>query len=179
MGATGLRVTGGRLGGRRLRAPTRGARPTSDRVREALFARLGDLRGTTVLDLYAGSGVLGVEAASRGAGCIVFVERAAGCLATLRANLRAVGLDDSCRVLRADVPDAVRRLGRLGARFDLVLLDPPSGPLLNDRYRGAEFYCEGKKIYLYSSGSSNPRLIVYATADAPPRSNAKDGSESK
>ena len=127
MGTTGLRVTGGRLGGRRLRAPARGVRPTSDRVREALFARLGDLRGTTVLDLYAGSGALGVEAASRGAARVVFVERSAGCLAALRANLRAVGLEDVGRVVRGDAPAAIRRLGRLGARFDLVLLDPPYG----------------------------------------------------
>jgi 16S rRNA (guanine966-N2)-methyltransferase len=130
MAAGRLRVTGGRLGGRWLRAPARGVRPTADRVREALFARLGDLAGTTVLDLYAGSGALGMEAASRGAVRVVFVERAAASLAVLRENLDALGLRETSRVVRGDAPLAVRRLGREGERFDLVLLDPP--------YAGAE-----------------------------------------
>ena len=63
----GLRLTGGQLGGRRLRAPRSGVRPTSDRVRESLFARLVDLEGAAVLDLFAGTGALGFEALSRGA----------------------------------------------------------------------------------------------------------------
>lgn len=125
MGTGGLRVTGGRLLGRRLRAPARGTRPTGDRVREALFARLGDLGGMRVLDLYAGSGALGIEAVSRGAHSVVFVERAPGALAVLRQNLAAVGLTAEARVVGDDVPRALRRLGRSGERFDLVLLDPP------------------------------------------------------
>lgn len=125
MAARGVRVTGGRLAGRRLRAPARGVRPTSDRVRESLFARLGDLGGTAVLDLYAGTGVLGVEALSRGAESLVCVEKAASTLAVLRANLAALGLADAVRVVAGDVSRAVRRLGAEGARFDLVLADPP------------------------------------------------------
>lgn len=125
MAATGVRVTGGRLRGRRLRAPTRGTRPTSDRVRESLFTRLGDLGGTAVLDLYAGTGVLGVEAASRGASTLVFVERAPHCAAVLKDNLRRLGLEMCSRVLVEDAAHAVRGLGRRGDRFDLVLLDPP------------------------------------------------------
>ena len=70
-----MRVTGGRLGGRRLVAPPTGVRPTADRVREALFARLLDLDGVCALDLYAGTGALGIEALSRGASRAVFVER--------------------------------------------------------------------------------------------------------
>ena len=125
MKATGIRVTGGRLGGRRLRAAARGVRPSSDRVREALFARLGDLTGWLVLDLYAGTGVLGAEAISRGAERVVFVERAPACLALLRANVEALGLDPVARIVAGDAPRAVRRLGRAGDRVDLVLLDPP------------------------------------------------------
>ena len=123
-GGRELRVTGGRLGGRRLRAPSRGVRPTADRVREAVFARLGDLEGAAVLDLYAGSGALGVEAASRGAASVVFVERAPATRAVLRANLDALGLGDS-QVIAADAARAVAQLGREGRRFDLVLVDPP------------------------------------------------------
>ena len=83
-----MRVIAGTLGGRRLKAPPgRGTRPTSDRVREALFAMLGDLDGARVLDLFAGTGALGIEALSRGAASAVFVERDARAAAVLRANL--------------------------------------------------------------------------------------------
>ena len=121
-----MRVTGGRLGGRRLRARRSGTRPTADRVRVALFARLGDLDGARVLDLYAGTGALGIEALSRGAREVVFIERAARSLAVLRANLASLGLDDrtpasspATRSAASSDSDARR------VRFDLVLLDPP------------------------------------------------------
>ena len=88
-----MRVVAGTLGGRRLRAP-RGTdtRPTSDRVREAVFSMLGPLDGMRVLDLFAGSGALGIEALSRGATHAVFVERTRPALDVLRANLEALGL---------------------------------------------------------------------------------------
>lgn len=120
-----LRVTGGRLAGRRLRAPRSGLRPTGDRVRESLFARLPDLEGAAVLDLFAGTGALGIEALSRGAASLVSVERARKAVAVLRANVAALRLDSSTRVMAVDVVEAVRRLGLDGVRFDLVLVDPP------------------------------------------------------
>ena len=120
-----LRVVGGRLSGRRFRAPRGGVRPTSDRVREALFGRLGNLEGARVLDLYAGSGALGIEAISRGAVEATFVEREARTLVVLRANLAALGIDSIASVAPGDVPAVVRRLGRAKERFDLVLIDPP------------------------------------------------------
>jgi 16S rRNA (guanine966-N2)-methyltransferase len=120
-----LRVTGGSLSGRRFRVPQDAVRPTSDRVREALFGRLGDLEGVRALDLYAGSGALGIEAISRGAARVTFVEQAASTLAVLRANLAALGVDSLASVVAGDVPAAVRRLGRVEERFDLVLVDPP------------------------------------------------------
>jgi 16S rRNA (guanine966-N2)-methyltransferase len=120
-----MRVTGGSLGGRRLRAAPVGTRPSSDRVRVALFARVGDLEGARVLDLYAGTGTLGIEALSRGAAEAVFVERAARSLAVLRANLDALELAPRTRVLTGDAVKVVERLGRQGERFDLALLDPP------------------------------------------------------
>lgn len=94
-------------------------------MREALFARLGDLEGAQVLDLFAGSGALGIEALSRGADSAVFVERAAAALAVLRSNLAELALDGKSEVLRGEASAAVRRLGRAGRRFDLLLLDPP------------------------------------------------------
>jgi pantetheine-phosphate adenylyltransferase len=91
-------------------------------VREALFARLEPLEGLTVLDLFAGSGALGIEALSRGARRAVFVDRAAGSVSILRRNLRELGLQARARVVRGD---ALAVLPRLRERFDLVLLDPP------------------------------------------------------
>ena len=124
-GESNLRVTGGRLSGRRLRAPAKGTRPTSDRVREALFARLEPLDGLDVLDLYAGSGALGIEALSRGAGSVVFVERAAHGAGVLRANLASLELEDRSRVVQSDAIRALRGLDGAGERFDLVFMDPP------------------------------------------------------
>lgn len=119
------RVISGVAGGRRLKVPRTGVRPTGDRAREALFNSLGsllELRGASVLDLYAGSGALGLEALSRGAGVVVFVESSPGVLPVLRANLDAVGLPGG-RVVAGSVPTVVG--GAAPAAFDLVLADPP------------------------------------------------------
>jgi 16S rRNA (guanine966-N2)-methyltransferase len=119
-----MRIVAGRFGGRRLSAPPgRGTRPTSDRVREALFSILGPLAGARVLDLYAGSGALGIEALSRGAASAVFVERDARAAAVLRSNLDALGADGDIR--RVDAIAALRDARRRGETYDLVLCDPP------------------------------------------------------
>jgi 16S rRNA (guanine966-N2)-methyltransferase len=120
-----VRVVGGRLGGRRLKAvPGRGTRPTSDRVREALFGVLGErVEGARVLDLFAGTGALGIEAMSRGAGSAVLVEQAAPAVAVIRANLEALDLDDTVKVRRTRVETYLRT--QRDGPFDLVLLDPP------------------------------------------------------
>jgi 16S rRNA (guanine966-N2)-methyltransferase len=121
-----VRVVAGEFKGRRLRMP-RGAptRPTADRVREALFSMLGDVTGARVLDLYAGSGALGIEALSRGAATAVFVERDARAAAAIRANLDAVGVE-----AEISGQDALAYLTRADGVFDLVFCDPPydSGP---------------------------------------------------
>jgi 16S rRNA (guanine966-N2)-methyltransferase len=100
-------------------------RPTADRVRESLFARLGGLPGARVLDLFAGTGALGFEALSRGAANVVFVERSARVRGVLERNVDRLGLAADCRVMGGEARGAVARLGREGARFDLVLMDPP------------------------------------------------------
>jgi 16S rRNA (guanine966-N2)-methyltransferase len=119
------RLISGVAGGRRLRVPPSGVRPTGDRAREGLFNSLStllDLDGAAVLDLYAGSGALGLEALSRGAASVVFVESGPRVLPVLRANLDAVGLPGG-RVVAGSVPTVVA--GPPPARFDLVLADPP------------------------------------------------------
>ena len=106
-------------------------RPTADRVREALFAalhaRAGDLSGWRVLDVFAGTGALGIEALSRGAAEAVFVEQAPAVVSVLRSNLAALDLLAAARVVKADARSALRRLARAGERYELVLLDPPYG----------------------------------------------------
>jgi 16S rRNA (guanine966-N2)-methyltransferase len=122
-----MRVISGRLGGRRLKAPRgRATRPTSDRVREALFAMLGPLDGQDVLDLFAGTGALGIEALSRGAQSAVFVERDAGAVESLRANLAALEIEPAdAQVRRADALAALRSARGRKETYDLVFIDPP------------------------------------------------------
>jgi len=117
-----MRVIAGELGGRPLRS-ARGAqtRPTAARVREALFSMLGALEGARVLDLFAGSGALGIEALSRGAARATFVERAPGALAALRANVAALDLGERCEIRTSDALAALRSSGQ----YDLVFIDPP------------------------------------------------------
>lgn len=118
------RIIAGRARGRRLRVPADGTRPTSDRVREALFSSLESvvrLSGSRVLDLYAGSGALGLEALSRGAAHVVLVDDARSAVAAMRGNARAVGLAGA-EIRRAD---AMQYLRRADGEFDLVLADPP------------------------------------------------------
>ena len=99
-----MRVVAGEYGGRRLQAPRgRDTRPTADRVREALFSILGDVRGARVLDLFAGSGALGIEALSRGAESAVFVERDHAAVAAIRRNLDAIGVARGARSAGSDV----------------------------------------------------------------------------
>ena len=122
-----MRVVAGRLGGRRLRAPRgRDTRPTSDRVREALFAMLGPLEGLRVLDLFAGSGALAIEALSRGAATATLVERDARAVEVIRANLAALELSsEEARVVHRPARVAMRDASARGDAYDLVLLDPP------------------------------------------------------
>jgi 16S rRNA (guanine966-N2)-methyltransferase len=122
-----MRIVAGRFGGRRLQAPPgRETRPTSDRVREALFSTLGPLDGDVVLDLFAGSGALALEALSRGAAHADLVERDPRAAAVARSNADALGLSpEEARVLRMPALRALHDARRRGAAYDLVLLDPP------------------------------------------------------
>ncbi|RLB30295.1 MAG: 16S rRNA (guanine(966)-N(2))-methyltransferase RsmD [Deltaproteobacteria bacterium] len=135
-----MRVTGGILKGRRLATP-RGLeiRPTSDMVREAIFNLIGhDLSGALVLDLFAGTGSLGIEALSRGAARSVFIDRSVKALGLIRKNLEACGIYQDARLVRKDLTKGLPK-GYLQSKekANLVLIDPPYGkglivPLLRE-----------------------------------------------
>jgi len=149
-----MRITGGRLAGRRLVVPRGEVRPTADRVRESLFARLGCLAGKQVLDLFAGSGALGFEALSRGAERIVFADRSPAVLATLRNNAEKLGVQDAIELRRGDAQAVLRRLAG-GRPFELVFLDPPyASERLEPALRG-----------LIEAQLLAPRALVVAESD--------------
>ena len=128
-----IRVSGGEARGRRLKAP-KNIRPTMDMVKQAIFNMVGpDIEGSTVLDLFAGSGALGIEALSRGAAVVTFVDQHPRGLAILRQNLDALGFKERAHLVRSDVvrwleasPDAIRAA-------DFVFLDPPYDDVILDR----------------------------------------------
>lgn len=126
-----IRIIAGQYGSRRIKAPDVAARPTTDRMRESLFSSLASLRGgfedARVLDPFAGSGALGLEALSRGAACACLVERDARVLRALRGNVELLGCASTAPVVQADALDAAMLVAKVRAYgpFDVVLLDPP------------------------------------------------------
>jgi len=121
-----MRVISGTAKGRRLVAP-RGerVRPALDRVKEAIFDILFDVAGARVVDLFAGTGSMGIEALSRGAASAVFVEEWQPAARAIRDNLGRCGFAERARVVRADVARALGALSRRGESFDLAFVDPP------------------------------------------------------
>ena len=160
-----MRVISGRLGGRTLVAPAGAAtRPTSDRVREALFSILGNLAGADVLDLYAGTGALGIEALSRGASSATFVEQARPALRALRQNIEQLDLARSTKVLSMSVERALAA-APWGDGFDVVFLDPPyaqvraaHGRLATDVWPvlGSSVRAGGRVVLEHAKGTAPP-----------------------
>jgi 16S rRNA (guanine966-N2)-methyltransferase len=151
-----LRISGGELRGRRLRVP-RGARelrPTTERVREALFSILGDVSGARVLDLFCGSGALGLEALSRGARSAVLVDRSA---AAARGNVEQLELGERAGVVRADALRFLRRAEP--SSFDLVLCDPP--------YRLADRLAGDLDPLIRRVLAGDGRVVVESSPDRP------------
>lgn len=138
-----LRIIAGSLRGRRLDVPDlSGLRPTPERVREALFSRLGDrVTGAKVLDVFAGTGALGLEALSRGAGQVTFVEQSEIAAKALRECLKEWKLDDRARVICSDVH---RFSPAADASWDLILADPPYYG--DDIVRFAQYLIAGKRF---------------------------------
>ncbi len=119
-----MRVIAGVYGGRELVAPRgRATRPTSDRVREALFSILGDVGGARVLDLFAGSGALAIEALSRGASAAALVDTSAAAIAAIKRNLATLGIE--AEVQRRTASAFLQRARDSARQYDLVFIDPP------------------------------------------------------
>ncbi len=162
-----MRIVGGRFRGRALAAPRHdGLRPTSDRVREAMFNILlhgvdgFSLEGARAIDLFAGTGALGLEALSRGAGYCLFVEDAPEARALIRTNIEAMGLTGVTRIFRRDAAD----LGPAGTMkpYDLAFLDPPYGQGLGERalaqLRDGAWLVPGAVIVLEERASAEAAL---------------------
>jgi 16S rRNA (guanine(966)-N(2))-methyltransferase RsmD len=167
-----MRVIGGESRGKTIRLPGGcRIRPTTDRVKGALFNILGSLEGKSFLDLYAGCGNVGLEALSRGAQRLVFVEKDRRLFETIRENLRLLGFEARAEVIAADAEEGVRRLRIRGERFDLLFADPPyeeGFPAKIVAYLGgAELLAENGAIILQHSRREplkqpvNDALIVY------------------
>jgi 16S rRNA (guanine966-N2)-methyltransferase len=118
-----MRVIAGTAKGRRLKTPVTGTRPMTDRIKESVFSALGDLTGSTILDLYAGSGSLGLEAISRGAKRVTFVENSRDAIVKLDENIAATGFESESEVLWADVTHTIGNHAE--DRVDIIFLDPP------------------------------------------------------
>ena len=118
-----IRVCGGIYRSRRLECPVKGVRPTTDKVKEAIFSTLSaDIPGANVLDLFAGSGNLGIEALSRGARKVTFVDKSAVCIRCIEKNLTALGALTDASLIRSDVTAFVQHFP---GTFDLIFMDPP------------------------------------------------------
>jgi 16S rRNA (guanine966-N2)-methyltransferase len=121
-----MRIIGGEARGRQIRLP-RGCRirPTADRIKESLFAILNSMEGRSFLDLFAGSGNVGLEALSRGARSAVFIERDPRLAEAIRSNLRLLGIESRAEVINADAERGMRGLAERGELFDVFFADPP------------------------------------------------------
>ncbi len=166
-----MRIVAGALRGRRLFAPRGSAtRPTADRVRQALFDVLGDVSGAVVLDLWAGTGALGLEALSRGARTAVLVESARPAREAISRNVRALGLEARVTLMSSTVERAAPRLAPLGP-FDLVFADPPwddwqtAVAALTTLLGALAVAPEGRVVVEHAATEPAPELAGYTAAD--------------
>ena len=121
----GLEIQGGSRKGHKIKAP-KGIRPTRALLKRSLFDRLGSwIVGVRMLELYAGSGAVGLEALSRGADSVLFVENSRQAALTIKENIKFLGYSDRARVIKGKVEKALRELAANGEKFDFVFADPP------------------------------------------------------
>lgn len=153
-----MRVISGTAKGRPLKAvPGMGTRPTTDKVKEAIFSMIGPyFDGGTALDLFAGTGGLGIEALSRGMDRAVFIDMDKKSVDVVRENLKAAGFGDSAEVYRNEAERALKALSKRDVKFDLVFLDPPY------RLKTADKLMEE----MHELGLLNERAVILVEHDA-------------
>jgi 16S rRNA (guanine966-N2)-methyltransferase len=156
-----LRISGGEFKGRKLYAPRTGIRPTTGRVREAIFSMLGDVSGLRVLDLFCGTGALGIEALSRGAGEVNFVDKRTGAVMRNLEDLGIAGGRHDWQVFRLDVLDFLEQRATFEKRrmADLVLCDPP--------YRLADHIAFGLEFTIPGVIREGARVVVETATRSP------------
>ena len=157
-----MRIIGGQARGRQIHLPAGcRIRPTADRVKESLFDILHPVDGAYFLDMYAGSGNVGLEALSRGARGSVFVEKDLRLVDAVRKNLRLLGFEGQGEVIAAGAQQGLRRLGKRGERFDILFADPPYDedilPEILRCLEGAEVLAENGIIVLQHSVREDPK----------------------
>jgi 16S rRNA (guanine966-N2)-methyltransferase len=163
-----MRIVAGSLRGRPLVAPRgHSTRPTADRTRQAIFnvlehaAWAPDLEAARVVDLFAGSGAMGIEALSRGAAACLLIEHDPAALAAIAANVERLGLANRARTLRRDVAQLGPRTGREGAAFDVAFFDPPYGARLAEaaleRVREGDWLAQGA-LAVVERGEDEPAI---------------------
>ena len=147
-----MRVIGGVYRGRRISAPAGfDVRPTSDRLRETLFNIIApQIEGSRFLDICAGSGAVGIEALSRGASSVTFIDRSRRACAVIESNLATLGVTSNATIINREAVSALKRLARDAAKFDIVFFDPPYA---------SEIYSQVMRR-LAASGLLNPQAIV-------------------
>ena len=152
-----MRVIGGTAGSIPLVTPAgRNTRPTTDRIKETLFNMLSPyIQGCRFLDLFSGSGAIGIEALSRGAASAVFVDSGWEAVRCIEANLAKTHLQENARVMKAEVSSAVRQLGRDGRKFDVIFMDPPYGHQLEKKAMQA----------IAESGCAQDDVLIIIEAD--------------
>lgn len=171
-----MRIVGGQFKGRAIAAPQgRDTRPTSDRARESIFNVLAHadwspgIEGRRVLDLFAGSGALGLEAMSRGAAFALFVETESAARGAIRDNIEALGLFGNTRIHRRDATDLGVKPAGLGDPFDMVFLDPPYGKGLGERALArlgkGGWITPDALIMLEVGADEAPQLAAFETLD--------------
>ncbi len=148
-----MKVITGSAKGRKIKTAQNGVRPMAARVKKSVFDTLGDITDARVLDVFAGSGALGIESMSRGAVSVVFVEKSAHVADILAGNIKECGFEYGCEVICADYAKAASRLLDRGEKFDLVFIAPP--------YKFYERVSGEKLTYCFSPLlSQNGRIVI-------------------
>jgi 16S rRNA (guanine966-N2)-methyltransferase len=158
-----MRIIGGEYKGRRLKSPALGTRPTSGQLREALFNILGDVSGMEMLELFAGTGAVGLEALSRGAAHVTFVEQGRAALKVLRDNIALLSAHNRATLVGKEALATCEKFAHEGRSFDLIFADPPYGKSLGQEVLSlvdSSHLLTDKGLLYIEEGGKGPPLVA-------------------